>query len=173
MKNGRKNQGANGSAARQEREFPRQEREFRPAQKRGPEAAAGDSASSSKPNRYLKILEEKAEEVRKSMSAQKAAQLVSRLDVPSDEGDLSQQHHEEWIFLNRNTIDMKLLREISDALLRIDQGHYGICLECEEPISAKRLDAVPWARYCVSCQEKIAARIAVGDLVDDYQETPR
>ena len=39
---------------------------------------------------------------------------------PSDEGDLSQQHHEEWIFLNRNTIDMKLLREIADALHRMD-----------------------------------------------------
>ena len=51
---------------------------------------------------YRKMLEKKADEVRRSMSAQKAAQVVSRLDVPSDEGDLSQQHHEEWIFLNRN-----------------------------------------------------------------------
>src|ERR1039458_2591390 len=75
---------------------------------------------------YRKILERKAEEVRNSMSAQKAAQVVARLDVPSDEGDLSQQHHEEWIFLNRNTIDMKLLREVADALHRIDAGTYGI-----------------------------------------------
>ena len=84
---------------------------------------------------YRKILEKKAEEVRRSMSAQKAAQVVARLDIPSDEGDLSQQHHEEWIFLNRNTIDMKLLREIADALHRMDAGHYGVCPECEEPIS--------------------------------------
>jgi len=123
--------------------------------------------------RYRQVLEEKAEEVRRSMSAQKAAQVVARLDVPSDEGDLSQQHHEEWIFLNRNTIDMKLLREISDALHRLDAGIYGICMECEEPISAKRLDAVPWARYCVSCQERIAARIAAGEEVDEYQEAGR
>src|SRR5438445_1068692 len=119
---------------------------------------------------YRKVLENKAEEVRRSMSAQKAAQVVSRLDVPSDEGDLSQQHHEEWIFLNRNTIDMKLLREIGDALRRMDHDHYGVCLECEEPISAKRLEAVPWARYCVTCQERIAARIAEGEFVDEYQE---
>ncbi len=119
---------------------------------------------------YKKVLENKAEEVRRSMSAQKAAQVVSRLDVPSDEGDLSQQHHEEWIFLNRNTIDMKLLREISDALHRIETGQYGVCLECEEPISSKRLDALPWARYCVTCQEAIAARIAAGDLEAQYQE---
>ena len=122
---------------------------------------------------YRKILEKKAEEVRRSMSAQKAAQVVARLDIPSDEGDLSQQHHEEWIFLNRNTIDMKLLREISDALLRIDHDHYAICLECDEPISVKRLEAVPWARYCVTCQERIAARIADGEIVDEYQEADR
>ena len=128
-----------------------------------------------KPNhaRYRKVLEAKAEEVRRSMSAQKAAQVVARLDVPSDEGDLSQQHHEEWIFLNRNTIDMKLLREVSDALHRIDHDHYGICMECDEPISAKRLEAVPWARYCVTCQERIAARIADGEVIDEYQQADR
>ena len=124
------------------------------------------------PANYRKLLESKAEEVRQSMSAQKAAQLVSRLDVPSDEGDLSQQHHEEWIFLNRNTIDMKLLREISDALQRIASDTYGICMECEEPISARRLDAVPWARYCVTCQEMIANRIADGEIVE-YEEAER
>src|SRR5690348_4877215 len=121
---------------------------------------------------YRKMLEQKAQDVRRSMSAQKAAQVVARLDVPSDEGDLSQQHHEEWIFLNRNTIDMKLLREIADALHRMEQGSYGTCMECEEPISVKRLDAVPWARYCVKCQEEIAARIAAGDMVE-YEEAER
>src|SRR5258708_14897870 len=118
---------------------------------------------------YRKVLEKKAEEVRRSMSAQKAAQVVARLDIPSDEGDLSQQHHEEWIFLNRNTIDMKLLREIADALVRLGHGSYGTCLECGETISTKRLDAVPWARYCVTCQERIATRIAQGDYADEYQ----
>jgi len=124
---------------------------------------------------YRKALEKKAEEIRTSMSAQKAAQVVSRLDVPSDEGDLSQQHHEEWIFLNRNTIDMKLLREVGDALRRIEHDTYGVCAECEEPISTKRLDAVPWARYCVTCQEAIAARIADGEFVneDEYQAADR
>ncbi len=127
------------------------------------------NGSKSKFGNYRKMLEAKAEEVRRSMSAQKAAQVVARLDCPSDEGDLSQQHHEEWIFLNRNTIDIKLLREISDALQRIDHGAYGTCLECEEPISTKRLDAVPWARYCVACQEKIADRINQGEYDDEYQ----
>jgi DnaK suppressor protein len=134
-----------------------------------------NTKSSPKPRvaTYKKLLEKKAEEVRRSMSAQKAAQVVSRLDIPSDEGDLSQQHHEEWIFLNRNTIDMKLLREISDALHRIELGQYGVCMECEEQISIKRLDAVPWARYCVTCQEAVAARIASGEIENEFQEVDR
>jgi DnaK suppressor protein len=112
---------------------------------------------------YEKLLRKKAEEVRRSMSAQKVAQVVTRLDVPSDEGDLSQQSHEEWIFLNRNTLEIKLLREVEAAIRRIEQGTYGVCHECEEPISPKRLDALPWAKYCVKCQEEVAARAARGE----------
>lgn len=113
---------------------------------------------------YRKILEKKAAEVQASMSAQKAAQVLTREEHPHDEGDLSQQSHEEWIFLNRNTLDIKLLREVQAALRRIEQGTYGVCSECEEPISVKRLDAVPWARSCVSCQERIAAAAESGDV---------
>jgi DnaK suppressor protein len=116
-------------------------------------------------NAYEKILRMKAEEIRRSLSAQRIAQVVSRTDHVADEGDLSQQSHEEWIFLNRNTLEMKLLREVQGALHRLESGTYGTCMECEEPISAKRLDAIPWARYCVPCQEKISARADQG-LVD-------
>ena len=119
---------------------------------------------------YEKLLRKKADEVRRSMSAQKVAQVVTRLDVPSDEGDLSQQSHEEWIFLNRNTLEMKLLREVDDALRRVERGTYGICHACEEPISAKRLDAVPWAKYCVTCQEAVAARAARGEYDESDDE---
>jgi DnaK suppressor protein len=52
--------------------------------------------------------------------------------------------------LNRETF---LLRQVADALERIATGEYGTCLECEEPIAAKRLAALPWAALCLSCQE--------------------
>jgi DnaK suppressor protein len=129
------------------------------------------SSVKSKYEAYRKILEKKAAEVQNSMSAQKAAQVLAREEHPHDEGDLSQQSHEEWIFLNRNTLDIKLLREVQAALRRIDQGSYGVCYECEEPISAKRLDAVPWAKFCVSCQERVAARVESG--AEELQEAER
>ncbi|MGO4883650.1 MAG: TraR/DksA family transcriptional regulator [Bryobacteraceae bacterium] len=123
----------------------------------------------SKYESYRKILEKKAAELQAGMSAQKAAQVLAREEHPRDEGDLSQQSHEEWLFLNRNTLDIKLLREVQDALRRIAQGAYGICYECDEPISAKRLDAVPWAKFCVSCQERIALRAETG-IEEAFQE---
>ena len=45
------------------------------------------------------------------------------------------------------------LMQVAAALQRIDHGEFGICLECDEPISPKRLAVVPWAAYCLRCQE--------------------
>ena len=56
--------------------------------------------------------------------------------------------------------EAKSLRQIGAALKRIDDCEFGICRECEEPISPKRLAAVPWAAYCLHCQEMHDAREA-------------
>ena len=108
-------------------------------------------------DRNLKALRDKAHELRRRMSAEKAAAIVSRLEDPSDSGDLSQQSHEEWLFLNRNNLEKALLREVEEAMARVKEGTYGICQECEEPISPKRLQALPWAKFCVRCQETLGA----------------
>ena len=50
--------------------------------------------------------------------------------------------------------DSRLLREVEAARARIADGSFGVCLLCEEPIAPKRLQAIPWAAYCVSCQAK-------------------
>ena len=53
--------------------------------------------------------------------------------------------------------DYRLLREVEAALGRLRGGTFGICRRCEEEIAPKRLQAIPWAAYCVSCQEKAEA----------------
>ena len=50
--------------------------------------------------------------------------------------------------------ETKSLVRVAAALKRIEKGEFGDCLECEEPISPKRLAAVPWAEFCLHCQEK-------------------
>lgn len=64
--------------------------------------------------------------------------------------------HEEFVSMRLNRMDYAKLRLIEEALDRIESGDYGICLECEEPITLKRLAALPWARYCIPCQEQAA-----------------
>jgi RNA polymerase-binding transcription factor len=49
--------------------------------------------------------------------------------------------------------EASLLRNVRAALGRIADGSYGICLHCEEEIKPKRLEAVPWAAFCISCQD--------------------
>ena len=50
--------------------------------------------------------------------------------------------------------EFRLLRQVEGARDRLRDGTFGICLRCEEEIAPKRLEAIPWAAYCVSCQEK-------------------
>jgi DnaK suppressor protein len=50
--------------------------------------------------------------------------------------------------------ESKILRDVRAALRRVEEGDYGTCLDCEEEISSKRLNAVPWASRCIACQEQ-------------------
>ena len=81
------------------------------------------------------------------------------------EDDQAQISHDEFVSLRMNGLDYKQLRLVDEALDRLDAGDYGICLACDEPIAQKRLRALPWARYCVACEEN------AGIELDMYEET--
>ena len=69
------------------------------------------------------------------------------------EDDQAQISHDEFVSLRMNGLDYRQLRMVEEALDRLESGDYGICLACDEPIAEKRLQALPWARYCVKCEE--------------------
>lgn len=69
------------------------------------------------------------------------------------EDDQASVSHDEFVSLRLNSLDYWQLREVDEALDRFAAGDYGICLGCDEPIPLNRLQAIPWARYCVQCQE--------------------
>jgi DnaK suppressor protein len=75
------------------------------------------------------------------------------------EDDQAQITHDEFVSLHLNSLDYLQLRLVDEALDRLDSGDYGICLACEEPIPVKRLRALPWARYCIPCQESSGAEM--------------
>jgi len=71
------------------------------------------------------------------------------------EDDQAQISHDEFVSSRMNGMDYRQLRLVEEALDRMDAGDYGVCLSCDEPIVEKRLIALPWAQYCVVCQELV------------------
>jgi DnaK suppressor protein len=80
------------------------------------------------------------------------------------EDDQAQISHDEFVSSRMNGLDYRQLRLVEEALDRLDAGDYGVCLACDEPIAEKRLRALPWARYCVTCQDN------AGFELDSYRE---
>ena len=70
--------------------------------------------------------------------------------------DLSTVSRDEFLQVGMNRIFYRQLRQVESALDRLDLGEYGTCADCGAAISSKRLQAVPWASYCVDCQDKSA-----------------
>jgi DnaK suppressor protein len=101
---------------------------------------------------FRKLLLEKRAEALSSLGDTRF-DTIARMGRVAEE-DQAQISHEEYISLNRNKMDYDMLRKVDAALDRIRTGEYGVCLECEEEISEKRLHAVPWAEYCVHCQDR-------------------
>ena len=119
------------------------------------------------------VLSDSAETYRQ-MLLEKREQVVSGLGVKFDtiarmgrvaEEDQAQLSHDEFVSLRLNSLDYGQLRLVEEALDRVQSGDFGVCLACEQPIPAKRLHALPWARYCVPCQEAIGMTQA-----EDLQE---
>ena len=78
----------------------------------------------------------------------------------SRQGDLADQatgNNEVHIQLKLKQTDAKILQAIEEALWRIEQGTYGVCRDCGEPVAAARLNAIPWTRVCITCKEQQSA----------------
>src|SRR5467141_731628 len=75
-----------------------------------------------------------------------------------DEGDRANSSLDKELLFTQTTHSRGLLGSIEAALARINDGTFGQCMVCEKEIGAKRLEALPWTRYCISCQESSEKR---------------
>jgi DnaK suppressor protein len=100
-------------------------------------------------NKYRNILEDKQADLEQVIRNREAITIEKSPDALDEV-----QHAAERELAIRNLDrESNLLRNVRAALRRIDDGSYGVCLHCEEDISPKRLNAVPWTPYCIQCQE--------------------
>jgi len=104
---------------------------------------------------FKKRLEERQQSLRKMVSR---TEEDGRIAADQDAADIADRatssYTKEFLFSQSNN-DRQLLQMVETALLRIRDGSFGECVSCGNEINPKRLEAVPWTRYCIACQEKL------------------
>jgi RNA polymerase-binding transcription factor len=102
---------------------------------------------------------DRCEQTRRQLAA-KRAELVCHRGADAIAVERTPDSMDELVLANERdlTVDVLsrealLLRQVSEALKRIETGTYGVCLHCGEAISERRLAALPWAALCLNCQE--------------------
>ena len=115
-------------------------------------------------SKFKKILENKQDELERVVRNRDAITIEKSADALDEV-----QHAAERELAIRNLDrESNLLRNVRSALRRIEDGSFGTCLHCEEEISPKRLNAVPWAPFCIQCQEQADRNRDEGnDMLED------
>ena len=106
--------------------------------------------SKSEINKFRNVLADKLTELTPKLRRRDGITIEKTPDA-LDEVQLAAERELATRNLERET---NLLRDVRAALRRVEEGNYGTCLDCEEEISLKRLNAVPWATLCIACQEQ-------------------
>ena len=105
--------------------------------------------------KFEEILSKKREELRNSLSRTQEERNQAQ-DFGRDEGDRATASLSKEMTFRQKAQERGLLTLVEAALSRINGGTFGECLNCGQEIGANRLTAVPWSRYCITCQELIA-----------------
>ena len=103
----------------------------------------------------------KLEEIKERLIAEREI-IIAKLkgnDLTLDDSetpdpvDLAVKNYSKNVMMAVSENDSRQLILVNEALERLDDDEYGLCQNCEKSIILKRLDGIPWARYCIDCQE--------------------
>lgn len=114
---------------------------------------------------FRSILQEQlrrhTENVRDGQAA--ALEAVAADDGVKDSVDMSLQDVNQELAMRLGERESQMVADIDQALMRIEEGTYGVCARCAEPIDERRLEALPTARYDAACQSAIEAAQGLDD----------
>ena len=100
-----------------------------------------------------KLLEKKTQLINIVHRTEAYGRELDSKDEAMDMADKASSSYTKELMFSKSDGDRQLLQEVIDALARIENKDYGKCSNCAEPVEQKRLEAVPWASLCLSCQE--------------------
>jgi DnaK suppressor protein len=103
--------------------------------------------------KYRRLLEQKKAELSDELAKARNAEEETTEESTQDIADKAVSSYTREFLYSLTDGERGTLLQIDDALGRIDLGTYGFCLNCNTAMTEKRLNAVPWAPYCLDCQE--------------------
>ena len=108
--------------------------------------------SGKKAGHFKQLLETRISELNRVLAT---AEQETRASAArhADPADQAAAEYERQAIVHKNNTARQMLKTLAQALERIQHGNFGECAECGGDIEPKRLEAIPWARYCVKCQE--------------------
>jgi len=96
----------------------------------------------------------KKQEILETFTKNKSYGMEADGEATQDIADKAANSYTKEFLFSLTSSEREMLQEVDQALVRIAERRFGVCGSCEDPMNLKRLDAVPWARLCISCQEK-------------------
>ena len=96
----------------------------------------------------------KKQEILETFTKNKSYGMEADGEPSQDVADKAANSYTKEFLFSLSNSERQLLQQVDDALARIGARQYGICASCEDSMNLKRLQAVPWATLCISCQEK-------------------
>jgi DnaK suppressor protein len=104
---------------------------------------------------FKKRLETRQQELRRLVSRNVQDGRAADEQAAQDIADKAANSYTKEFLFHQSHNDRQLLQLVEEALERIREGGYGECVNCGNELNAKRLEAIPWTRYCIDCQEKV------------------
>ena len=103
---------------------------------------------------YKKKLQTRRDELMRAIARTQQEGREADEDPTVDLADKAANSYTKEFLFGQTHNDRAILQLVEDALDRIKDGNFGECASCHEELQQKRLEAVPWTRYCITCQEK-------------------
>src|SRR3984893_14468319 len=104
---------------------------------------------------FKKRLETRQQDLRRTVSRTQADGRSADEDTAQDIADRAASSYTKEFLFSQSNNDRQLLQMVETSLQRIREGTFGECAACGNEINPKRLEAVPWTRHCIQCQEKL------------------
>lgn len=103
--------------------------------------------------KFRRLLEEKKATISSDLAKTRSAEEETSDEATQDIADKAVSSYTREFLYSLTDGERSTLLQIDDAIGRIDDAIYGLCINCGQTMAEKRLTAVPWAPYCVDCQE--------------------